>query len=137
MRRTVSFFSTLLCLAIAMPISASEGYFDGKTEPIDGKQTCWDTGMHVKFQVTSEGAVLGGAVTFQPSPGGEIQQGSVVPISSDGFHGSLEQNGGLHASFHAGRHAELVTIDGAVSDGHFEGIVQKAECRYRLILDRH
>jgi hypothetical protein len=136
MRRRIAFQLTVLVVAMALPAWAAERHFEGRTEPIDGTPACSGSGMHVAFEVTRDGEVLGGAVTFQAPPGGEVQDGTVIPISSDGFHGTLELNGGLHASFHAGRHADSVTIDGIVSGDRFEGVVQRAGCRYRLILDR-
>lgn len=126
---------TLAACVIAAPSLAAGGYFEGQTEPLDGQPACAG-GMHVTFQVTPDGEVLGGAVTFQASRGGEIRDAIAIPISSDGFHGALERDGALHASFHAGHHAEMVTIDGVVSGDRFDGIVQRADCRFRLILNR-
>jgi hypothetical protein len=124
-----------LCV-IAAPSLASGGYFEGQTEPLDGKQACAGGGMRVTFQVTPDGEVLGGAVTFQASRDGEVRDGGAIPISSDGFHGALGRDGALHASFHAGHRAEMVTIDGVVSGDRFDGVVQRADCRFRLILNR-
>lgn len=75
-------------------------------------------------------------VTFQIKPGGEVLGGAVTPVSSDGFHGNIDENGSLHVTFHGARHGELVTIDGMMSGDQFEGVVQRASCRYRVILNR-
>jgi proteic killer suppression protein len=67
-----------------MTASASEGHFEGQTEPVDGKQACSAGGMHVTLQVTPGGEVLGGAVTFQTSRDGEVQDGAAVNSLSFG-----------------------------------------------------
>jgi hypothetical protein len=120
-RRETAFLLTFMVFAVAIPAMASEGHFEGQAAPIEGKQACSVSGMRVTFQLGPNGEVLGGAVT---------------PASSDGFHGTIE-GGRLHASFHEARHAELVTIDGILSGDQFEGVVQRAGCRYRLTLKRH
>jgi hypothetical protein len=132
----MAFLLIVIILAGALPVAASEAYFEGQTEPPDGKQGCSGSSLHVRFQVTPDGEVLGGAVTLQMLPGDESPGGAATPISSDGFHATLEPNGRLQALFHAGRHAELVAIDGSVSGDRFEGIVRRADCRYRLIMKR-
>jgi hypothetical protein len=110
-----------LALTVGMPALASEGHFEGHAELIDGRQACSGSGIRVTFQI---------------EPGGEVLGGAVTPASSDGFHGNIDENGRLHVTFHEARHGELVTIDGMMSGAQFEGVVQRASCRYQLILNR-
>jgi hypothetical protein len=122
-------------LATAISARAAEGHFAGRTESIQGERAC-PGGMRVTLRVTPDGEVLGGAVSLIAMRDGELAPESLVPVSSDGFRATLDRDGALHATFHVGRHAELVDLDGKLLNDRFVGVISRANCRSRLVLER-
>lgn len=135
MRRALLTTVAIAALATATSARATEGHFEGQTEAAQDPRAC-PGGMRVTLRVTPDREVLGGAVSLIAMRGGELAPDALVPVSSDGFRATLERDGALHASFHVGRHAEVVDLDGKLLNDRFVGVIRRADCGYRLVLER-
>lgn len=113
---------TVAIVLAAMPAWGFEGHYEGQATFVIGSRFCPSLGPALKFDVSQDGKVVGGART----------QSKAVP-----FDGTVGTDGALSASYRTTTDADIVNIKATLTDSHLEGFTQSANCRYKLSFDRH
>jgi hypothetical protein len=105
----------------ATPAVAFEGQFEGRASFVVGNRYCPTQGPALKFEVKSDGTVVGGVRTQSKAAA---------------FNGTVGPDGKLSASYKAATDSDVVNIEAVLSDKHLEGFTQSANCRYKISFDR-